>query len=66
MLFGKYDNQWTSSNVAWVFYECKIDQQCELYIKANDLKEVEAKIKAIYKQGRRPQYKVIYQQEMMV
>ena len=33
------------------FMNAAIDQQCELYIKANDLeKEVEAKIKAIYKE----------------
>jgi methylmalonyl-CoA mutase len=45
-----------------------IDQQCELYIKANALeKEVEA-IKAIYKEKGvpRPVYNGIYQKEMMV
>jgi methylmalonyl-CoA mutase len=32
------------------FMNAAIDQQCELYIKTNDLEEVEAKIKAIYKE----------------
>ena len=39
------------------FMNAAIDQQCELYIKANQLEaEVEAKIAAIYKGKNRPQY----------
>jgi methylmalonyl-CoA mutase len=39
------------------FMNAAIDQQCELYIKENDLKaEVEAKIKKIYKGKKRPKY----------
>ena len=39
------------------FMNAAIDQQCEIYIKENGLeKEVEAKIKAIYKGKERPQY----------
>jgi methylmalonyl-CoA mutase len=39
------------------FMNAAIDQQCELYIKANQLEaEVEAKIAAIYKDKNRPQY----------